>query len=81
MLADSVVFPETVTDAVPPVTIVPAHELLVLALVTVLFLESVNFQPEKVAPVGALVTLQVALLPRVTEEVQLSFITLSPPVG
>jgi hypothetical protein len=64
------------------VTTVPDHELFVLLLVTVLLLESVNFQPEKVAPVGALLTLQVALLPRVTEEgLQLSVGTLTPPLG
>src|SRR5260370_4905104 len=72
---------ETVTETVPPVTIVPDHELFVLLLVTVLLLESVNFQPEKVAPVGALPTLQVMLPARATDDGQLRFITLSPPLG
>jgi hypothetical protein len=67
---------ETFTETVPPVTIIPDHELAVLPLVTVLLFASVNFQLEKVAAVGALLTLQVALSPRVTEDGQLSFITL-----
>lgn len=84
MLADSGVdLPpaETVTETVPLVTIVPDHELAVLVLVTVLLLESVNFQPEKVAPVGALLTLQVTLPARVTDAGQLSVMTLSAPPG
>ena len=72
---------ETVTKTVPLVTIVPDHELFVLLLVTVLLLESVNFQPEKVAPVGALLTLQVMLPARVTDDGQFSFITLAGPLG
>jgi hypothetical protein len=73
---------ETWTLTLPLLTIVPDHELVVCVLVTVLLLESVNFQLENVAPVGAPLTLHVTLLPRVTEEgVQLSFATLSPPPG
>ena len=58
---------ETITLTVPVVTIVPDHVLEVWLLVTVLLLESVNFQLEYVAPDGALLMLQVTLLPRVTD--------------
>jgi hypothetical protein len=83
ILADNgVVLPlaEALTDTVPPVTIAPDHVLLAFPLVTVLFLESVNFQLEKVAPLGAWLTLQVALLPRVTEEGQLRVMTFIGPL-
>jgi hypothetical protein len=70
----------TFTLIVPPVTIFPAHEELVVLLVTVLLFESLKLQFENVAPVGALVTLHVVLLPRVADE-QLSFMTLTPPPG
>jgi len=70
----------TATVTVPLVTIVPDHELVVPVPLTVLLPESVNFQPEKVAPVGALLTLQVTLPPRVTDEgEQLSVMTVAPP--
>ena len=75
----SVVF--TVTLTVPPVTICPDQELLVLLLVTVLPLESVNFQLPKVAPLGPL-AVQVVVPPRVTDEgEQLTVITLSLPLA
>jgi len=61
---------ETVTLTVPPVTTVPDQELTLLlpVIVTVLLLESVNFQLENVAPEGALFTVQVVLLPRVIDD-------------
>ena len=73
---------ETWTLTVPPLTIIPDHELVVCVLVTVLLLESVNFQLENVAPVGAPFTLHVTLPPRATEEgVQLSVATLAGAMG
>ena len=82
ILALSIVLP-AVTWTAPPVTIVPAQELKLLLplLDNTVLLRSVNVQLEKTMPVGAPVTLQVALPPRATEEGQLSFMTLSPPAG
>src|SRR5438128_2074578 len=68
----------TVTLTVPPVTIVPGQELLELLLVTVLLLESVNFQFENPAPVGAPFKLHVVLLPRVTDDGEQLRLMVSP---
>lgn len=62
----------------PPVTNTPDHVLLVLVLVTLLLLASVNFQLEKVLPVGP-VAVHVVVPPRVTDEgEQLNFATNGP---
>lgn len=80
MLADNGTEP-AVALTVPPVTIVPDQVRLPVFVerVTVLLLLSVNFQPDTVTLVG--VTVHVAVPPRATEDVQLSLVTLSPPVG
>jgi hypothetical protein len=72
--------PLALTLTVPLLTITPDQELVVPEPLTVLLPESLNCQVEKVVPVGALFTLHVAVLPRVTGEgEQLSVITLSLP--
>jgi len=76
--------PAARTLTVPVVTTTPDQELVVPEPLTVLLLllESVNFQLENVAPDGGLFTVQVVLLPRVTDEgEQVSFMTLSSPLG
>jgi len=61
-------FVTTFTLTVPLVTIVPDQELPVPVPVTVFPVESLKLQLLKVLPFGALVTLHVVLLPRVTVE-------------
>ena len=85
MLAESgVAAPEVVavTVTVPLATIVPDHVRLagLVVRVTVLLLPSVNFQSETVTPDDG-VTVQVAVPPRVSDDVQVSFVTVPPPVS
>jgi hypothetical protein len=82
-LADTVVElpPATFTLTVPPVTMAPDQELVVPEPLTMLLLESLNCQLANVAPEEALFTVQVVLLPRVTDDgEQLSVMTLTPPL-
>lgn len=72
----------TLTLTVPLVTTTPDHELDVPLPLTVLLFESLNCQFEKVAPDGGLFTVQVALLPRVTDEGEhVRLMTLVPATG